>query len=131
MKTLVINQHSFVDVITNSSTELYVCDKEKSLEAVKEILVNILNSHNKATGREDAFEDVFSEPHFYTQKEFDEWKKSNDKYKEEYSDWGSGYGYERQENVGKIIVTGATDNSIPYAIDSYLEQVFGNRFHLG
>jgi hypothetical protein len=39
MKTLlVINPHSFIDVITNSSTELFVCDTDKSIETVKEIL---------------------------------------------------------------------------------------------
>ena len=36
----VIGTHSFVDVITNSSTELFVCDTEKTIEAVKQILKN-------------------------------------------------------------------------------------------
>ncbi len=33
-----INPHSFIDVITNSSSELFVCDIDKSLETVKEML---------------------------------------------------------------------------------------------
>jgi hypothetical protein len=33
-----INIHSFVDVITNSSTELFVANTEKSLEQVREIV---------------------------------------------------------------------------------------------
>ena len=36
----IINPHSFVDVITNSSTELFVCDTNKSVELVKEILAS-------------------------------------------------------------------------------------------
>ena len=39
MKTIfTIDTHSFVDVITNSSTELFVCDTDKSLEMVNETL---------------------------------------------------------------------------------------------
>ena len=35
---LVIPVHSFVDLITNSSSELFVCNGNKSVEAVKEIM---------------------------------------------------------------------------------------------
>ena len=39
MKTLlVINTHSVIDVITNSSSELFVCQTEQTIEAVKEML---------------------------------------------------------------------------------------------
>jgi len=34
MERIIINIHSFVDVITNSSTELFVCDTDKSVEVV-------------------------------------------------------------------------------------------------
>lgn len=34
---LIIKPHSFVDLITNSSSELFVCETEKSLEAVLSI----------------------------------------------------------------------------------------------
>ena len=35
---IVIHPHSIVDLITNSSTELFVIDTDKSIETVKEIL---------------------------------------------------------------------------------------------
>ena len=35
--------HSTIDVITNSSSELFVCDTTKSLEFVNEFLKNILD----------------------------------------------------------------------------------------
>lgn len=39
MRTLfIINLHSILDVITNSSTELFVCDTNKTVEMIKEIL---------------------------------------------------------------------------------------------
>ena len=35
----IINPHSFVDIITNSSTELFVCGKDKTLEMVKDLII--------------------------------------------------------------------------------------------
>jgi hypothetical protein len=37
METLKIRLHSFVDIITNSSTELFVIDQNYGLDYVKEI----------------------------------------------------------------------------------------------
>jgi hypothetical protein len=36
--TIIISVHSFIDVITNSSTELFVCDTDKSVEVVKSMV---------------------------------------------------------------------------------------------
>jgi hypothetical protein len=46
MKTiLLIKPHSFVDLITNSSSELFVCNTDKSVETVKAILEKIVKSY--------------------------------------------------------------------------------------
>lgn len=45
----VIHPHSIVDVITNSSTELFVGTTDKTIEVVEEILQDLLNVHNKIT----------------------------------------------------------------------------------
>jgi hypothetical protein len=58
---LIISPHSFVDVITNSSTELFVCDTTKTLDAVKEVLAKLLQLHNELTDEENTFESVFKE----------------------------------------------------------------------
>jgi hypothetical protein len=42
----IIPIHSFVDIITNSSTELFTADTNKDVEAVKEILQNIIDKYN-------------------------------------------------------------------------------------
>ncbi len=41
MIKIIIKIHSFIDVITNSSTELFVCDTDRSLEAVKGLVYEI------------------------------------------------------------------------------------------
>jgi hypothetical protein len=63
MKTLlVITPHSILDVITNSSTELFICDTNKTIEVVKEIL-----SANPEI-------DGYSEPWVFSIKEYREWR---------------------------------------------------------
>lgn len=38
---LIVSVHSFVDLITNSSSELFICNTDKSLDAVKSVLQSI------------------------------------------------------------------------------------------
>jgi len=113
-----INIHSIVDVITNSSTELFILDTKKSVEVVKEILQAAVDLHNKANGTDYKFETIFEEPYFdSSDNALDGWK---DYYKSRIE-----YG---------IIITGARDNSIPYWMFEFIESVFGfmtERFHLG
>ena len=119
MKTIIIiNVHSFVDLITNSSTELFVLDVDKSLEVVKDILQEAINLHNKATNTDYKFEDIFDEPYI----------GSADRALE---GWNSYYKSDKKE---AIIIIGASDNSIPYWMWEFMEEAFGHsteRFHLG
>jgi len=65
MKTLlIIDLHSFVDVITNSSTELFVCDTDKTIEMVKEILAADPNVYG------------YQEPWVFNIKEYRDWIKA-------------------------------------------------------
>ncbi len=68
---LSIQSHSFVDLITNSSSELFVCDTSKIVEMAKEILRELAIIHNqkqKLMGCSDLidldklFTDIFKEP---------------------------------------------------------------------
>ena len=43
MKTFVVNIHSFIDVITNSSTELFVVNKAKVKEEMQELFEFIVS----------------------------------------------------------------------------------------
>jgi hypothetical protein len=69
---IVISSHSFVDLITNSSSELFVCNTEKSVKAVKKIIEELAKLYNKkmklaekdvrGINKDTLWTDVFSEP---------------------------------------------------------------------
>jgi len=48
--TIIISVHSFVDVITNSSTELFVCDTDKSVETVRAMVDEMQNRYPNEYG---------------------------------------------------------------------------------
>lgn len=131
---LAINIHSFVDVITNSSTELFVCDTKKSIDEIEEILKQLVKDYNKEVkngyhseyATKITYKDAFNKPYIYT-------KESLERYEKEYanSSWG-GWGYETGNTVGKIIISGSGDNSIPYELFDKIENLFsGHSYHLG
>jgi hypothetical protein len=118
MDRIIINIHSLVDVITNSSTELFVIDKNKSLKFVKEVLQMAIDLHNKSNEQKYTFEDVFDEP-----------KTFEGKYVVE--GWED---YYASDIIDGIEIYGASDNSIPYWMFEFIEYTFGyntERFHLG
>ena len=41
MKKIFIDIHSYVDIITNSSTEIFICDTDKTLELVRSLVYEI------------------------------------------------------------------------------------------
>jgi len=81
-----IKIHSFVSEITNSSTELFVCNTEKTIEMVKEVLQKIISGYNMMTDGSYSM-DVFEEPYIFSLKEFRRWKESEKKSKEK--DWNN------------------------------------------
>jgi hypothetical protein len=123
---LIFNIHSFVDVITNSSSELFICDrKDISIEFINIILKELLNLYNNASGNELVYENVIGSVDIYTQ----------EKYLNDYENTDNGKymrGYEKEENIGKIFIESKDDNSIPYAFFDFIEDVFDSqRYHLG
>jgi hypothetical protein len=80
MKLVIVSPHSFVDVITNSSSELFICETKKTAKAVKEVVEALAALYNaKQAMKEDTtwvrpinlnviWNDVFREP---TTAEFD------------------------------------------------------------
>lgn len=54
MSTLhIVPLHSFVDLITNSSSELFVCDNSKSVDTFKKTLVKLAELHNARNALRD------------------------------------------------------------------------------
>ena len=68
--------HSTIDVITNSSSELFVCDTTKSLEFVNEFLKNILDVYNSGNDTHYQFDDVYGDVYTVNEENFDEFFKS-------------------------------------------------------
>lgn len=141
-ETFVINIHSVLDVITNSSSELFVIDDDTTVQAVEEMLRFMLDKWNEMAARGvfgqwyvknkrvslsgnekelnpiRKFEDVFGFIGVYTE----DMQRNDD----------DGWGYERPENVGKIVIESETDNSIPSEIMDWIESAFSaKRWHLG
>lgn len=118
MDRIVISIHSMVDLITNSSTELFVLDTDKSLEIVKEILQSAIDLNNKANNLSKSFSDIFDEPTLGSGKSaLDGWEDC----------------YTSKIENG-IILSGSCDNSIPYWMFNFIKDTFGyktERFHLG
>ena len=91
MIALLISTHSLVDVITNSSSELFVCDSDKSAEFVKDFLIDSLYRYNLENSSSKAFDDCFGEILKVDESNFDEffneyivdWDYSNWKWKGE------------------------------------------------
>ena len=59
MKLSVIPLHSFVDIITNSSSELFVCSADKTVKAVKEILQEIADTHKVSLAFNSMFGKIY------------------------------------------------------------------------
>jgi hypothetical protein len=47
MNKFIITSHSFVDLITNSSSELFICNTDQSVQAVKGVLIELCKIHNQ------------------------------------------------------------------------------------
>lgn len=118
VNTYIINIHSIVDVITNSSTELFILDEEKSLELIKDILTAAIDLYNKIESTNNTFTDIFKEPYYGLPSEaLRGWE---DYYKS------------RIKNKKAIILRGTCDNSIPEWIQTFIKTEFNcERFHLG
>jgi len=107
-----------IDLITNSSTELFIISTDKTIKFVKEILEECINLHNKTMGTSYTFNQIFEEPYFGNARTA-------------LSGW-EGYYNSTLENG--IILSGKEDNSIPYWMFEFIETAFGyntERFHLG
>jgi len=141
MKTAyVITIHSHIDVITNSSTELFVVS-DGEIETVTEMLKFMLEQwnlmaakglfgewyiRNERVSLKDGkaidpkplkeFDDVFKPVFIMTEKHV-----RND-----------GWTYQTEANIGKIIIKSESDNSIPGEIMEWIESAFSaQRYHLG
>lgn len=181
MKQIIIipEFHSLIDVITNSSTELFICNTDKNEEAIKEFLsgLSAFIDGDETCGvgeiysiTEENIYDFISSSYWYLDellidvpdgewefskkyfksKGWDEgdWNSMNEEKRIEYTKrskeafdahsvyfkkYINGHMEEyRKKLIGKTIIVGETDNSIPYEIWFILENKLNAfRIHCG
>ena len=145
----VIKIHSLIDVITNSSSELFICNTEKTLKTVKEFLVLSCGS----IGYD--FSNCFKEPYqlvsddniekylieygdWFTDVKYDyksdePWNIRSVKYNKEYKAWlDKELGKNIENYRNRIIIESLDDNSVPYELWDIIEkELSAERYHLG
>lgn len=62
MEQIKINFHSFIDVITNSSTEIYIQITDKTIDFIKNIINSSLKIAKSELTADDLFEFSISDP---------------------------------------------------------------------
>lgn len=65
INTLKITVHSFVDLITNSSTEIYIQATQKTIESITKLVDNILTVAGSTFKCEDLFDITIDKESFY------------------------------------------------------------------
>ncbi len=156
MEIIIVKPHSTIDVITNSSSELFICKTNKTVKQVKEILEELLKLYNKMSGAEYTFEQCFGGVYQlenksevldylmeisiyevgldfsgYQHKTTYEEKAKMQERKE--NDWiNKEYNNNLDKYLNSVIIKSAFDNSIPYELFDLIEIGFNaKRYHLG
>ena len=142
----VISFHSFSDIITNSSTDIFACKTEKTKEMVEQLLLELYNAAEEPLTIEE-FRITIATVNLSTIRSF--FNSSQD--------WLSNYEYDSKkkehitipiyESVEEfcdinfkgttpddeiLMIEGASDNSIPYWLQEFITSTFNSfRIHCG
>ncbi len=124
-----VRLHSVVDIITNSSSELFVCGTHKSEEKVREILRKLLDAYNFSMDSSIGFDEAFGEVRHGNRgdvKLLREWNAYD-----HILETTRGHEFEKEPKKG-IVIYSASSNSIPYELFHLIEAALNaTRLHLG
>ena len=96
MDSLKISLHSFIDVITNSSTSIYVMADKESVKTVKELINQILKKWGSDKKCDDLFEvNLVHDECYYEREDYD----SDEEFKEAVALWESNDDYENRHDI--------------------------------
>lgn len=139
-----LHLHSISDVITNSSSEMFVCDTNKTIERVRKDLESMLKCFNETNDMDYSFDDVFEVPRRATKEDqdsaitYDTYRKEQleSLKKDGLSMIAIALGNDKEgkiPTVGKtVIIQSESDNTIPYELFEQIERTFkASRYHLG
>jgi len=131
MKNLfLLETHSFIDVITNSSTELFVSDTDKSEKMVFDILKETLKDLKSIYNRSENNHYHGLDDHVKIQNILTIRTMLGKDILKEYKGWGLNIPNKKKNY---ILIEGTDDNSIPYELQEAIADLFTNcrRYHLG
>jgi hypothetical protein len=151
--TFLVDIHSIIDVITNSSSELFISSKDTDVSFVREFLEDIISIENKYENRNTKFYDYFDEPYLLTEENIDSFlndgswflsesykmpfKQQNepyDNYMERVNEYEKNWvrSVNKDDYIGKVVIKSASDNTIPYHYFELISSVLNaKRYHLG
>lgn len=158
--SMLIKFHSLVSEITNSSTELFVGNSDKSLELIKELVGDYLKVYNKQNNCDYTLEsicdvDIITEDNveewfdIIIDWELPYWIETSDEKPDYFDfDYNDRYKFDELEKawldlnsdtvkkslIGNIVIQGKDDNSIPYELFDVIESLFeknSHRVHMG
>lgn len=124
----IVHTHSFVDLITNSSSELFVCHENRSVETIRKIIVSLAEKYNEKALNDSRknlgqVADTIDIRHLFT-RIFREPYVCPKTYRDE------GWGFTVKK--GEIILESQDDNSIPWDLQEAIEGALNvTRHHLG
>lgn len=149
---LILPQFFVTDIITNSSSELFICKTDTTVEIVTEILQEMVVYYNKlfetnydflgmfgdiiVANQENLkelvcwFRSYHNEPRQWAKETWEDYWKRLDKWRDQQEEeWIKN---ESGKYVGRVLIYSADDNSIPWELFELIERKFNaTRVHLG
>ncbi len=123
-KKIIVKIHSFIDVITNSSTEIFVTETDKEVKEVEAILKEKWELFKKLYP--DCYNSSLPLSGILTVN-----KATKEEVKDYIESWGDCHGKDMMKE-GDVLITGTGDNEIPYKFFDVIEDIFNAKgFHLG
>jgi hypothetical protein len=123
LKLFIVSVHSAVDVITNSSSELFICEGDAAARVIEDSLMELLRKYNEENNTHYTFTSVFTRPVTATRKVLKEI--------EEHCCWGF-TNHRAKSLTGKVVFCSAQENSVPYELMLEIESKLNvKREHLG
>jgi hypothetical protein len=132
MEIFLVDVHSFSDLITNSSTDVFAFKTNKSVEAIEELLRNLLKA-----GSEKDIDSVCTVSESTIRNFWDQYVEWIDSSRFCFHDFIKRFhNYHTNKTADAddkvVVVKGVDDNSIPYWLSEYMRHELGTySIHLG
>ena len=118
--------------VSNSSSEAFICNTDKSIEQITKELGHLLEVYNEMTNSHESFGKVFELPFIGNDSNTKDIRDYLSVYKKDPSFFVTFHGSAWKNPIGKVIICSTGDNSIPYELFDLIESTYdATRIHLG